>query len=127
MPKPRLFYGADHFAASDTVPRPAGRRRAARSGPSELALHMQMRGDCIDETPAQWRFTRDGVFGVAKRGETTIEAVFDAPHIYFRLSAPFAKEPVQGTLTEENGFYSGTAEVLTECGKTMMSVSAKLE
>jgi hypothetical protein len=40
--------------------------------------------------------------------------VFDGPSIYYRLSEPYAQEPVMGVLTEENGSYAGTAEVMTD-------------
>jgi hypothetical protein len=125
-PRPRLFYGAENIA-SNTSARQPGRRRAVHSDASELAVRIQMHGECIDESSAQWRFARDGAFGVAKRGDTTIEAVFDGPSIYFRLSAPYAKEPVMGVLTEESGSYAGTADVLTDCGAKVMTVNAKLE
>jgi len=126
-PKPRVFFGADQMLAPAASAVQGGRRRALRSGPTDVDLRMQIRGECIDEAPAQWHFTREGVFGQAKRGETTIEAVFDAPYIYFRLSAPYASEPVQGVLTEENGSYAGTAQVVTACGVKVMTVDAKLE
>lgn len=126
-PKPRLFHGSNTAAATGNAAPVAGRRRAARSGPSELSLQMQMRGECMDEAAGQWRFSRDGIFGVSKRGGTTIEAVFDGPEIYVRLSAPYAQFPAYGTLTEENGSYSGSVQVMTACGAKVMTVNAKIE
>lgn len=127
-PRPRIFNGADKLTTAETAARPPGRGRAIlASPPSEVALQMQIHGECINEASSQWRFARDGVFGVAKQGDTTIEAVFDGPSIYYRLSAPYAKEPVMGVLTEENGSYAGTAQVMTDCGTKVMTVNAKLE
>jgi hypothetical protein len=127
-PRPRIFNGADKLTTAETAVRPPGRGRAIlASPPSEVGLQMQIHGECINEASSQWRFARDGVFGVAKRGDTTIEAVFDGTSIYYRLSAPYAKEPVMGVLTEENGSYAGTAQVLTDCGAKVMTVNAKLE
>jgi hypothetical protein len=126
-PRPRIFYGADKLTTADTAARPAGRGRAILANPTETGLQMQIHGECITEAASQWRFTRDGVFGVAKQGETTIEAVFDGPSIYYRLSAPYAKEPVMGVLTGENGSFAGTAQVMTNCGEKVMTVNAKLE
>jgi hypothetical protein len=123
-PRPRLFLGANTFATFDGPASQSSRRRTSQPGPSDLSLRIEMRGECINEAPAQWRFTRDGIFGSAKHGETTIEAVFDGPSIYYRLNAPYAKEPVMGTLTDENGSYAGTAQVLTDCGTKVMTVSA---
>jgi hypothetical protein len=128
-PRPRLFHGsadAPPPAAGQSTPL-AGRRRSARSGSPELALQMQMRAECIDETSGRWQFSRDGIFGQAKRGTTTIEAVFDGPQIFFRLSATYAQYPVSGELTEENGSYIGTAQVVTACGVKVMNVNAKIE
>src|SRR4029078_13387413 len=110
MPRPRLFHGQSDATASASVLGPA-RRRTARSAPTDLLLNMELKGDCIDEAAAQWKFSRDGVFGLAKRGATTIEAVFDEPSMYVRVSAPYALEPGIGVLTKENGMYSGTASV----------------
>ena len=126
-PRPRVFHGSDDAVTASTSTQGPGRRRATRSGPIDLVLNMQMRGECIDEAAASWTFTRDGIFGFAKRGATTIEAVFDAPSIYFRISAPFALDPAIGVLTEENGSYSGTASVMTACGPKTISISAKID
>jgi hypothetical protein len=126
-PKPRLFLGADHISTSAASTPQSSRRRAINGSPLALALQMEMRGECIDESSAEWSFTRDGVFGVAKRGDTTIEAVFEGSSIYYRLSAPFAKEPVTGVLTEDSGSYAGTADVMTSCGTKTMSINATLQ
>jgi hypothetical protein len=126
-PRPRLFYGSDAKPAIVSSAPSVSRRRATGSVASELSLQMQMRGECIDEAAGQWRFSRDGVFGLAKRGATSIEAVFDGPQVYFRLSAPYAQEPVYLVLTEENGTYSGTAEVMTACGAKIMTINAKVD
>lgn len=126
-PRPRIFHGSDALPAADHAVPVTGRRRSARSGRPEIALQMQMRGDCIDEAAGRWEFSRDGIFGLAKRGATTIEAVFDGSEIFFRLSAPYAQGPVYGSLTDENGIYTGTAQVVTACGVKVMNVSAKVE
>lgn len=85
-----------------------------------------MHGDCIDES-ARWTFVRDGIFGLAKSGASTIEAVFDAPSIYFRLTAPYSRDPAIGVLTEDNGTYSGTTQMLMPCGYQTISVTANVE
>ena len=126
-PRPRLFYGADGVAAADTPLRRATRVKASRPVASDVAVQMQIRGDCIDQTSERFVFARDGIFGLARRGDMTIEAVFDAPVIYFRLSAPYSTEAVRGVLTESDGSYSGTADVLTSCGWKTMTVTAKME
>ena len=127
-PRPRLFNGFDTPPALVNSDPLASRRRATGPVASDSSsLQMQMQGDCIDEAAGQWRFSREGVFGLAKRGDTTIEAVFDGPQIYFRLSAPYATEPAYVVLNEENGSYSGTANVMTTCGRKVMTVSAKAE
>ena len=125
-PKPRLFYGNPDVSVATTSARVAGRRRAAGMAPG-IALRMEMRADCIESQAARWSFTREGIFGVAQRNGAAIEAVFDDGQIYYRMTAPFAGEPVYGTLTESDGFWNGTAQVLTSCGWKMMSVSAKIE
>ena len=126
-PRPRLFLGANDGIATGQSSRASGRRRATRSGALASALQMEMQCECVSEPAAQWKFSREGLFGVAKRGQTTIEAVFDAPEIHFRLNAPYAQEPVYGLLAEENGAYVGKAQVLTSCGWRTMNVHAKLE
>jgi hypothetical protein len=126
-PKPRLFYGVHDATAAGTVARVAGRRRSAGMSPG-TALRMQMSADCVEQQAAErWSFTREGIFGVAQRGGTTIEAVFDDGQIYYRMNAPFAGETVFGVLDEANGSYSGTANVLTTCGWKVMTVNAKFE
>jgi len=125
-PRPRLFYGSDAAPLVNSAPS-AGRRRATGAMASDLSLQMQMQGECIDEAAGQWRFSRDGVFGLAKRGTTTIEAVFDAPQIYLRLSAPYTQDPAYVVLNEENGSYTGTANVMTTCGTKVMTVNAKVD
>ena len=125
-PKPRLFYGAHEAAATTSNARAVGRRRSAGPAPG-IALRMEMRADCLEQQAARWSFTREGLFGVSQRDGATIEAVFDEGQIYYRMAAPFAGEPVYGTLTESDGFWNGTAQVLTSCGWKTMSVSAKIE
>jgi len=126
-PRPRLFNGAETVAAADTPLRRLTRGKASRPVASDVAAQVQIRGDCIDQTSERFVFARDGVFGVAQRGDTTIEALFDAPSIYFRLSGPYAKDGAIGVLSEANGSYSGTANVLTSCGWKAVTVTAKLE
>jgi hypothetical protein len=125
LPRPRLFQGQPDAIASTSV-QAAPRRRSARSGSDDVVLEARVHGDCVDETAARWTFTRDGVFGVAKSGATTIEAVFDAPSIYFRLTAPYAGFPAIGELTEDNGTYSGTTQMLTACGWKTINVTANV-
>jgi hypothetical protein len=72
----------------DLKPRLVRPAASTLANPSELAFRMQIHGECINEASSQWRFARDGVFGAAKQGDTTIEAVFDGSSIYYRLSAP---------------------------------------
>src|SRR6185369_14145941 len=126
-PRPRLFYGSDAVTTNAAPVRTFGRGRASRPPATDSALQMQLRGDCIDEISDRWQFSRDGVFGLSQRGDTTIEAVFDGPTIYFRLSAPFAKDVVTSELVETDGTFSGTADVLTSCGWKVMNVTAKVE
>ncbi|HUP62246.1 MAG TPA: VCBS repeat-containing protein [Thermoanaerobaculia bacterium] len=126
-PRPRLFYGAEDFTPVHTPLRLPSRTRAAHRTMPETALRMQMQADCIDAAAERWRFARDGVFGFAQRPDSTIEAVFDGSLIYFRLTAPYAKEAVRGALAETNGSWSGRTDVLTACGWKTMTVTAKRE
>jgi len=128
-PRPRLFYGSDDVASATTGAPVTlfGRGRASRPPAGDSALQVQMRGECIDEISDRWKFSRDGVFGFSQRGDTTIEAVFDGPTIYYRLAAPFAREVVTSELVETGGTFSGTANVLTSCGWKVMNVTAKVE
>jgi hypothetical protein len=127
-PRPRVFNGAPGGLSTSSTPAPAGRVRASRPLPSaESSLAMQIRGECFDEATERWQFARDGAFGRAQSGETVIETVFDGPLIYFRLTAPYAKAPVMGILTEDHGSYSGTAQVWTSCGMKNATVTAKIE
>lgn len=125
-PRPRIFEGTVEAASAGQSAR-STRSRAVRPGAPEIALRAQVQGDCIDAAPQLWKFERDGVFGVARRDDTTVQAVFDGSVIYYRLAAPYAKEAVEGSLTETDGTYSGTATVLTSCGWKQMTISAKPE
>lgn len=131
-PRPRLFYAENKSAEPvSTTPR-TGRTRAVRpSAPANgvtTTYRMQISGDCISEPTNRWAFSRDGIFGRAQGGETTIDAVFDGSLIYFRVTAPYAKQPAVGILTEANGLYSGTAEVVTtSCGVKTLTVTATPE
>ncbi len=125
-PRPRLFHGNPEVSVATTGARVAGRRRSAGMSPG-IALRMEMRADCIETQAARWSFTREGIFGVSQRDGAAIEAVFDDSQIYYRMTAPFSGEPVYGTLTESDGLWNGTTQVLTSCGYRTMSVSAKIE
>jgi hypothetical protein len=127
MPRPRVFNGVDDGAAARVSNGAASRRRSTRSESLDQTLDMQFAGECIDESAARWTFTRDGVFGIAKHGATTIETVFDGPQIYFRLTAPYAQDPAIGSMTEENGWYRGEVNVMTPCGPRWINVTATIE
>ena len=49
------------------------------------------------------------------------------PSIYFRLTAPYSRDPAIGVLTEDNGTYSGTTQMLTACGWKAITVTANVE
>lgn len=125
-PKPRLFYGAGEIAASGTTTRSSGRRRSAGLAPG-TALRMQMQAQCVEPAADRWNFSREGIFGEARRGGAAIEAVFDEGLIFYRMNGPLSKETMFGTLTESNGVYSGTTNALTSCGWQVMTVHAQIE
>ena len=125
-PRPRVFYGAPSAATREAEPA-LGRRRASGPGSTNTSLSVQLTGPCIGSATERWTFAREGVFGLAQQGDTTVEAVFDGADIDYRLSTPYAMERVQGVLTESGGSYSGTAQVLTSCGWNTMTVTAKLD
>jgi FG-GAP-like repeat len=123
-PKPRLF-GADAVAAAAPAKvNSRGRAAAGRTVP-ETSLRMQFKADCVDQGIERWTFVRDGVFGSARKGQTTIDALFDGPDVVIRLTAPYAKWPVYAVLTPDaSGTYTGTASVDTDCGVKTMAVTA---
>lgn len=123
---PRLFHGAPEAAASLAERAPA-RRRATRSSTATTSLRVEISGSCVAAATERWTFRREGIFGVAQHGQTTVEAVFDGPEIYYRLSAPYAAAPVQGVLTQTGGSYSGTAELQTSCGWSTITVTAQVD
>ncbi|HEX2061539.1 MAG TPA: VCBS repeat-containing protein [Thermoanaerobaculia bacterium] len=125
-PKPRLF-GAETVAATSAPARASSRTRAANRTLHDTTLSVHFQGDCVDARSERWLFARDGVFGLAHREETRIEAIFDASTVYLRIHAPFAREPIRAALTETNGVYSGTVDVLTECGWRSVGVTAVAE
>ena len=127
-PRPRVFFnGSTPVAVAETPEPSSGRRRAAGKSASDTSLRVQVSGNCINSEAELWSFTRDGVFGVAQQGQTKVEAVFDGAEIYYRLSAPYATQSVQGVLTRADGLYRGTAEVLTSCGWSTMTVTARAD
>jgi hypothetical protein len=132
-PRPRVFSGdADHSASAPArVPLRTRAARMSGAGPATPAtpLQIQISGDCIDETTQHWTFLRDGVFGTARHGDTTIQAVFDDDRLFFRLDAPYAALiGAKGILTETNGSYgSVTTDVLTTCGWRKMTLTARKE
>ena len=128
-PRPRLFY-ADGSASTDTTSvRPVGRMRVSRpvsAVTTNLRIHIQ--GECMTDSNERWSFARDGVFGHSQAGDTTFEGVFEGSQLYFRIRAPYTKYPAVGVLTQTNGVYSGSAEVLTaSCGVKIMTVTATPE
>jgi len=126
-PRPRVFESGADLAKGGAAVRSPGRSRAWRPAAPETALQAEVRGDCVDAGPQLWKFERDGAFGVARQGETTVEAVFDGPIMHYRLSAPYAKEPAEGFLAETDGSYSGTNTMLTSCGWKVVSITAKVQ
>ncbi|HJT16697.1 MAG TPA: VCBS repeat-containing protein [Thermoanaerobaculia bacterium] len=127
MPAPRVFNGSDsEQPAGQSIPRIGSRGRALRMmSPAMSALNVQIGGDCIDATSSRFVFAREGIFGSAQSGDTTIEAVFDGANIDYRLTAPYLQMPISSSLSKNaDGTFSGTALVTTSCGVTTMSVSA---
>ncbi|HEY6842704.1 MAG TPA: VCBS repeat-containing protein [Thermoanaerobaculia bacterium] len=126
-PRPHVFNGSDSEpAATESVPAIAVRGRAQRMmNPAGSALNVQIGGDCIAATSARFVFAREGIFGSAQTGNTTIEAVFDGTNIYYRLTAPYLQVPISSSLAKNaDGTFSGTALVTTSCGVTTMSMTA---
>jgi hypothetical protein len=122
-PRPRLFLGQEKTPTAEAAVN--GRRRGVRPPPGNPNVSMQLRGDCLDEaTSAHWMLKNDEVFATAKRGGTTMEAVFDGPTIYIRLTAPDLRYPALGILRLENSIYSGTLEVVTPCGAKSIFITA---
>ncbi|HEX8153340.1 MAG TPA: VCBS repeat-containing protein, partial [Thermoanaerobaculia bacterium] len=83
-PRPRLFY-SDAVAAAPL--RTASRRRTASvAAPTRASLDIRVNGDCIGTTAGRWELAREGVFGVARNGNTTIETLTDETSLHFRLT-----------------------------------------
>jgi VCBS repeat protein len=126
-PRPRVFNGGESVTIAGAAPvRQPSRRRALRPAVAQLSMQVQISGDCIDARAERWLFEREGIFGLAETSNEKVEVLFDAPLLYFRLSAPFAQGPVFGVLTESNGTYSGTAGVMTACGWKTMSITSTM-
>ena len=127
-PKPRVFHApTERTATSEPVVPAPGRRRAVGAPVSNTtAIQVETRGECIDATTTRFAFTRDGIFGTAADGATTIESVLEGTSLHFRLSAPYALQPVQTALVESNGQYTATPSVLTSCGWKPMTLTATL-
>lgn len=128
-PRPHVFNGVAGGAAANTAFAMPMRGRASRPAVTahDTAMQLHISGDCVSEPAEHWSFAREGIFGVAQQGQTKIETVFDSGKIFFRVTAPYTVEGAKGTLTESNGTYSGTADVLTPCGWRKLNVTAKLE
>jgi len=127
-PKPRVFYGVEGgAAASASTHTPSRRRSASRPAESELSLDVHLSADCIDARSEEWTFAREGLFGSARTSDSTIDAFFDGSVINYRLIAPYSQWPITGALTEANGTWSGTAEVITSCGSRTMTITATLK
>lgn len=126
-PRPRI-YSADPAVTASTAVGVAGPRRGRASNPPALSrvVSMELRGDCIDAVAGRFDFSRDGIFGVAQRGDTKIEGLFDDGVIYARISAPFTLEPAVTTLVGTNNSFSGMAETLTPCGWRSVLVTASV-
>lgn len=126
FPKPRVFHAAsEREAAIEPVVTTPGRRRAAGAPSRNMnELQVETRGECIDATTTRFAFTRDGIFGTAADGATRIESVLEGTSLHFRLTAPYALEPVKTALVESNGQYTATPTVLTSCGWKPMTITA---
>ena len=126
---PRLFYGAAENVSLDKSPAsgPVRGRVSRTATPRSTSMEIQAFGDCVDSVAQRWVFKRDGVFGSSERDGNTMEAIFDAPSIYFRMRVPNSSYPIMGVLTNTNGTYSGTAQVETACGWKQMTVTAKVD
>lgn len=128
-PPPHVFNGVAGNGAAETVLAMPMRGRASRPATTahDTTMQLHISGDCVSEAGEHWSFAREGIFGVAQQGQTKIETVFDGSKIYFRVTAPYTVEGAKGTLTESNGTYSGTADVLTPCGWKKLNVTGKME
>jgi hypothetical protein len=127
-PRPRVFQGVAGITTADTSARATGRSRVSHATAPEISLQAQLRGDCIDAATERWKFARSGMFGSAQQGSTTVEALFDGSQIYARLSAAYSKEPIETLLSlTPDGSYSGAADVLTSCGWSVMTITAKAD
>jgi hypothetical protein len=112
---PRLFYVEPDSA--DTISRPAGRSRAVRGFLSPIAnFDVAMRGDCAPVATERWALTREGVFGLERRQEQTVETVLENGSLYFRLTTPWALAPIMGALELHGGAYKGDVFVKSACG-----------
>ena len=129
-PRPRVFNGTLATAAATTQEVIRSRHRVSGVAPTAVTTQMNitMSGDCIDTSTARWTFPRNGFFGEARRENSTMEALFDGPNIYYRLNAPFSNYPMTGTLTLNNGVYSGTTNFVPLCGGLhTLTVTATME
>ena len=129
-PRPRVFDGTAGTATATTQEVIRTRHRVFGAGTNtvETQMNITMSGDCFDTFTARWTFPRNGFFGDARRENSLMEAVFDGPNIYYRLHAPFSNYPMTGTLTLNDGVYSGTTNFVPLCGGLhTLTITATME
>jgi hypothetical protein len=122
-----VFFGADRLTAASAPVRTPSRIRVSGRTQTDNAMRIQIAGDCIDASSDALVFAREGMFGIAKRGDLTIEAAFDES-LDLRLSAPFLKLPALLRMARNaDGTYSGTNQAMTNCGWKTLTVTASAQ
>jgi hypothetical protein len=125
--KPRVFFAADRLTGASAPVRTPSRMRVSGRTQTDNAMRVQISGECMDASSDALVFAREGMFGIAKRGDLTIEAAFDAG-MDVRVSAPFLKLAAVMTLTRNaDGTYHGTNQAMTACGWKTITVSASAQ
>lgn len=127
-PPSRLFY-VDPAPPVLNAAHSGGRTRAVRGFASPMMkFDVEMRGNCAPEATVRWTIAREGVFGLERRSaagesvsgleraEETVETLLDGGPLMFRLTVPWASEPLHGELARTQTGYRGEVFTKTQCG-----------
>lgn len=119
-PQSRLLY-ADPKPVDEPQP-VAGRTRAVRGSMVQTTrLHVEASGGCVN-VDEQWTLTREGIFGIDRAHG--VETAMESGLLAFRLTAPWAPEPVQMTLQANGRSYEGALDIVTNCGAQVVTFRA---
>jgi hypothetical protein len=122
---PRLFF------VDSTLPAAApaivgGRSRAVRgfaAGPA-TNFDVRMLGDaCVTTTLDNWSLWRDGIFGMQRTAERTVEMAHEGDVISVRFTVPWSAAPVIAHLERRGNDYVGVTHATTACGSSEIELT----